>query len=215
VKNSLLGNQEAMMLRQQKSLSIEHVFSICRKAGYCLLFIVLLFHGCSPETGSMSRIESIGTPKLVVENSSYDFGNIKPGSTNTATFNLTNVGNRPLKILDVKKCCGTVIKLDKEELTPGDRGTLTAQYRAGLASSLLKKKIGLYTNDPKNPQVELIITGKVIQTLEWTPARLEISAYDEDKGCPDIKIRSLDGTPFSIKGFAATGHCLTADFGEN
>jgi len=200
------------MLRQQKSLSIEHVFSICRKAGYCLLFIVLLFHGCSPEPGSMSRIESIGAPKLVVENSSYDFGNIKPGSTNTATFNFTNVGDRPLKITNVKRCCGAVIKLDKEELAPGDSGTLTAQYRAGMVSSLLKKKIGLFTNDPKKPQVELTITGRVIQTLEWTPARLELSAYDEDKSCPDITIRSLDGTPFSIKGFAATGHCLTADF---
>jgi hypothetical protein len=212
VKNSLLGNQEAMMLRQQKSLSIEHVFSICRKAGYCLLFIVLLFHGCSPETGSMSRIESIGAPKLVVKNGSYDFGNIKSGSTNTAIFNFTNVGDRPLKITNVKKCCGAVVKLDKEELNPGESGTLTAQYRAGPTSSLLNRKIGLFTNDLKNPQVELIITGKVVQTFQWTPRRFEISAYKENVKCPEITITSLDGTLFSIKGFAATGHCLTADF---
>jgi len=186
------------MLRQQKSLSIEHLFSICRLAGYCLLFIVLLFHGCSSETGSMSRIESIGAPKLVVENSSYDFGNIKPGSKNTATFNFTNVGDRPLKITNVKKCCGAVVKLDKEELNPGESGTLTAQYRTGQSvGGVLNKKITVFTNDPENQQTELTIVGKVIKTLEWTPSRLELSAYDDNKGCPDIKIRSLDGTPFS------------------
>ena len=138
--------------------------------GYCLLSISLLCQGCSSNMGSTSRIESpankqiefIGAPKLVVKNSSYDFGNIEPGSTNTATFNFTNVGDRPLKITNVKRCCGAVTKLDKEELAPGESGVLTAQYRVGQASSLLRKKIGLVTNDPKNPQAELVITGKVV-----------------------------------------------------
>ena len=79
----------------------------------------------------------------------------------------------------------------------------------------MNKKITLFTDDPENPQTELTITGKVMRTLEWTPTRFELSAYDKDKGCPEIKIKSLDGTPFSIKGFEATGHRLSADYDPN
>lgn len=103
-------------------------------AGYCLLSIALLCQGCSSNTAGTSSIELNGAPKLVVKNSSYDFGNIKPGSTNTAIFNFTNVGDRLLKITNVKRCCGVVIKLDKEELTPGESGVLTAQYILGTAT---------------------------------------------------------------------------------
>jgi len=63
---------------------------------------------------SNEQIESIGAPQLVVEKASYDFGEIAPGSRNTAVFNFTNAGDKPLEVTNVKRCCGAVINLDKE-----------------------------------------------------------------------------------------------------
>jgi len=150
-------------------------------------------------------------PKIVLDKTTYDFGNVIPNSSRTAVFTLTNAGYGTLQITDVKKCCGAIVKLDKQKLDPGESGTLTAEYCAGQGTGSLTKRIGLITNDPKAPQVELTITGKVVQTLTWTPTRFDLSIRSGKAPCPDITIKGLDGTPFSIKGFAATGQSLTAD----
>ncbi len=64
---------------------------------------------------------------FVLEKSIHNFGKIKPNTTNTAIFTYTNAGNKPLQIKNVQKCCGAVVTLDKEELAPGQSGTLTAK----------------------------------------------------------------------------------------
>ena len=156
-----------------------------------------------------------GLPRIAVDRTTYEAGEVRPQSKNTATFRLTNTGSGVLKISDVQKCCGTVVKLDKEELAVGETGVLTVEYVAGLAQQPLSKKIRLLSNDPENRQVELTIAGKVVQTLTWTPARFELAAYKEDIICPDITIKSTDGRPFAVKGFTATGQCLTAGFDPN
>jgi hypothetical protein len=160
---------------------------------------------------SQVQIESLGMPKLIIEKTSYDFGEIKPGSKNTATFRFSNVGDELLQVTDVKKCCGAVIKLDKEELASGESGVLTAQYQAGQGASVLKKNIGFSTNDPDNSQTILTITGKVVPTLKWTPVRFEIAPYNQDVACPEITITSLDDTPFAIKQFNSTNQCFSID----
>ena len=225
------------MLKQKKSFAIAYPLSVYRffsaYAGNFLFLIVLLFHGCSSEVsdtrtnGQLPHKEHIkqvsietvsqedpgelsDMQRIVFDKIKYDLGEIKPRSTNIATFGFRNTGSKPLKITNVKKCCGAVVNLDKRELAPGERGVLIAEYQTGQGAGILNKKITLFTDDPENPQTELTITGKVIRTLEWTPTRFELSAYDKDNVCPEITIKSLDDTPFSIKGFTATGHCLSA-----
>jgi hypothetical protein len=207
------------MLSFKKYLYFGNNSCIRDLAACSLLLILVLFKGCSTQEQSQKvieqhsvQIESIGAPKLVVENASYDLGEIVPGSSNTAVFNFRNAGDEPLKITDVKKCCGAVVELDKEELAPGESGVLTVKYRTGQRTRTLSKKVSLFTNDPENPQVELAVMGKVVRTLEWTPSKFEISPYKQDIACPDITIKSLNDTPFSIKGFKATDQCFTADF---
>ena len=43
-----------------------------------------------------------GVTKLIIDKSICDFGNIKPNSTHTAVFNLTNAGKKTLVIEDVR-----------------------------------------------------------------------------------------------------------------
>jgi len=207
------------MLNFKKFLFFRNNSCTCILTACSFLLILILLQGCSTQDQSQkvseqhsAQIESIGAPKLVVEETSYDFGEIVPGSSNIAVFNFRNAGDKLLKITDIRKCCGAVTELDKEELAPGESGVLTVKYRTGQGTGILSKKIGLSTNDPENPQVELAITGKIVQTLEWTPTKFEISPYKQDVVCPDITIKSLNDTPFTIKGLKATGQCFTADF---
>jgi len=164
------------------------------------------------KAGIVQPIDSQGAPRIVLDSTTHDFDQIRPSSTNTVSFRLTNTGGGTLKITDVKQCCGTVAKIDKKELGPGENAVLTVECNAGQAAGKLSKKIGIVTNDPKNPQTELTITGEVVPTLLWAPTRFEIAAYKENVVCPEITIKSLDSTAFALKGFSATGQCLTADF---
>jgi hypothetical protein len=168
------------------------------------------------EQGSrVQHTDSPDAPRIALDRTTYDFGEMRPQSKGTATFRLTNAGQGTLKITNVQKCCGAVIKLDKKDLAAGESGVLTAEYAAGPMVQELSKKIRLFTNDPANPQVELNIVGKVLQTLVWTPTRFELAAYEENVVCPEITIKSTDGRPFAIKSFNATGQCLATSFDPN
>jgi hypothetical protein len=90
-----------------------------------------------------------------------------------------------------------------------------ADFRVDPYPGLFKRRITVMTDDPEHAQTELTIIGWVAETLAWTPARFEIAAYKEDITCPEITIKSLDSVAFSIRGFTATGQCLTAELDPN
>jgi hypothetical protein len=188
----------------------------------CFVGLTLpLCHGCSSQGAPSGKVgggdpkEQAESARIVVEKTMYDLGQIKPGSINSATFHLTNAGVSVLRITDIKKCCGTTVEIEKMELRPGESTVLLARYNAPMISGDVSKRIELVTNDPASPTRELTITGRVIQTLTWTPSQFKLSVHGETVNCPEIVIKSLDGTAFSVKGFAATGHMITADFDPN
>ncbi|MEJ2649243.1 MAG: DUF1573 domain-containing protein [Sedimentisphaerales bacterium] len=164
---------------------------------------------------SNERVRKIVPSKLTFKNNNFNLGDIKPNSTNTAVFNFTNDSNEPLVIKDVTKCCGAIIKLDKNELAPGEYGTLTVEYRTGIDTGIFRRGIGLITNEPNCNPIGLTITGTVIQTLKWEPKSFEIFSFGQDMECPEITIKSLNNTSFSIQNFASSGNCFYADFNPN
>jgi hypothetical protein len=151
---------------------------------------------------------------LVLDKTTCDFGRVKPGSSHTAVFHLMNEGSGVLKIRDVLKCCGAVVRVEKNELTPGESGAITAEYRVPYGSGITTKRIVVVTNDPKNSQKDLTVTGEVVQTLTWNPTQFRLPVYAPEK-CPEITIRNLDRTPFSITGFTASGKAIIARFDPN
>ena len=194
----------------------------CRSLFFVPLFLfILLFPGISLLKANRTVIkenkkETLSTeiPRLVIDTNIYDFNDIKPNSENTAEFNLTNAGNSTLIVSDVQKCCGAKTSLIKEIL-PGKSEVLSVQYNVGNEYGLIKKTITLTTNDPKQMQIKLIITGNVAPTLSWLPESFEITTHEKDIKCPEIKIKSLDNSKFSVKNFASSGNCLSVKLDPN
>ncbi len=98
---------------------------------------------------------------LSVDKTAYDFGEVEQGAPVTATFTITNSGDAPLKLLNVKGSCGcTVVDYTQTEIAPGATGTVEATYNA--------KKMGAFnktvtvTSNAKDPVQVLRITGEVI-----------------------------------------------------
>jgi hypothetical protein len=201
---------------------------------FCILCTVFLCHGCSSEMARVAGIleppdgrsskfsteervvpesaEMTGEPRIMLENTSYNVGEVKPMTKTNAVFNFRNVGDSTLQIMELKSCCGVPAKVDKKDLMPGEAGVLTAQYSAGPVTGVFAKKVSMLTNDPQEPRIELTITGKVVQTLTWEPTHFEVSTANDMLACPAITIRSLNGAAFSVRGFSATGECMTAAF---
>ena len=153
-------------------------------------------------------------PKITFEQTVHDFGEVDPQSNNVCNFKFTNTGNSLLKITQKPKapCACTVPKLSKTEYAPGESGTVEAKYNSGSAGGETKKYIYVYSNDPKNPEVKLTIKARIIPKVVYEPKKLQLLLKDENAGCPEITINSIDNQPFAITGFMSTNNCISADF---
>lgn len=102
-------------------------------------------------------------PKLVLQQNSFDFGDIKQGQTVSHTFVLTNNGGDLLKISDVKASCGcTAAAPEKNELAPGESTNLKVSFNSTGRMGKQSKTVRIYSNDPQNPEMVLTITGNVV-----------------------------------------------------
>ena len=91
---------------------------------------------------------------------SYDFGQIEQHKPVTAEFSFENKSQKPIKIVSAKGSCGcTVPKYSKEEILPGESGSITATYNAAKVG-LFKKSISLQTNTEES--FTLYISGEVM-----------------------------------------------------
>lgn len=111
-------------------------------------------------------------PRLFVQPTTHDFGNIKQGEVVSYTFILTNGGGDLLKISNVTATCGcTVAKPEKDELIPGESTNLKVTFNSTGRYGKQTKTVKIFSNDPENPEVRLTITGIVVLVDEVSESR--------------------------------------------
>lgn len=151
-------------------------------------------------------------PKITFETLLCDFGEVGPNKDTTNEIKFTNTGDAVLKISKVDRCCGVTTKLDKMEYAPGESGTLRVEWKSGPLPSTFTRQLVLHSNDPANPTTTVAIRAVVVQRVSAEPERLPLVLDEENAGCPDITLKSLDGRPFSIISLKSTADAITADF---
>jgi len=110
-------------------------------------------------------------PKLVLQQSSFDFGDIKQGEKVSHTFVLSNGGGDLLTITDVKASCGcTAATPEDHELAPGQSTNLVVTFNSAGRMGKQSKTVRIYSNDPENPEMALVITGNVVSATANTGA---------------------------------------------
>jgi len=106
-------------------------------------------------------------PTLILQQSSYDFGDIKQGEKVSHTFVLSNAGGDLLKISDVKASCGcTAAAPEKNELAPGESTNLVVTFNSAGRMGKQSKTIRIFSNDPENPELVLSFTGNVVSATQ-------------------------------------------------
>lgn len=98
---------------------------------------------------------------ITFDKTTFEYGVIKPNSDGTRFFNVTNTGDKPLLISNVKASCGcTTPEFSQDPILPGK----TAKIKVGYATStpgVFNKMIEVFSNDPANSRTVLYIKGDV------------------------------------------------------
>ncbi len=135
------------------------------------------------------------TPQLV------DFGYILPNADSTGTFEIRNVGDRPLKILrTTASCqCTTVTRLDGTILAPGQSASLTARID-GRSFPGERIETVTFVFEGYTQTIQVGMRGEVTLPIRARPAFFNLAKLDRDGDdrTGHVVIESLDGRPFNI-----------------
>lgn len=108
--------------------------------------------------------ELINAPAFKLSSTTYDIGRMKPATTKEIEFRFTNGGKSDLIIRHIRATCGcTAIQQTNqgEGIKPGESGSIKATFNSGGYKGKVTKTIYVYTNDPKNSEVILMLNADV------------------------------------------------------
>ena len=111
-------------------------------------------------------------PRIVCDNSVYDFGTISNTGAVTHAFTIRNTGGSPLRIGKVKACCGSTARMGTMQLPPGSNTTLNVELRVRGRRGKQRKSFYVASNDPATPNLRLAIEGTVIADIGISPSYL-------------------------------------------
>jgi len=116
----------------------------------------------SEDFSKLSEAELAKAPSISFDNKEFDFGSVGQGAKVEHDYVVTNKGEENLIIRKVKASCGcTAVNPAKTVLAKGESTTIHATFDSRGKSGRQQKTITVITNDPKQSNVMLRISGTV------------------------------------------------------
>jgi hypothetical protein len=115
---------------------------------------------------SLTKEQLNNAPVFKVEATTVDLGKIKGSTQNEVVFKFKNDGKSDLLIRFIRSTCGcTAVQQGQQGvgIKPGESSTIKAVFNSGSYSGKVTKAIYVYTNDPKNSELVLMLTADVEQ----------------------------------------------------
>jgi len=151
-KNQNWGNVSDMVRIKLNGVAINNVFY------YISANLVEDFSGLSKE-------EMDNAPVFKPASTTVDLGKIPGSVVKEVEFPFTNAGKRDLIIRHIRSTCGcTAIRpgdLEGKNIKPGESGSVKASFNSGTYKGKVTKTIYVYTNDPRNSEVVLLLNAEV------------------------------------------------------
>jgi hypothetical protein len=110
---------------------------------------------------------NLPAPAISFENEVYNFGELDVNETAQCEFTFRNIGDGILRIERISETCGcTAASISRREYEPGEQGLIQVTYRAQRQPGFVSQDLSVYTNDPANPGVRLLIQGEVVDVTQ-------------------------------------------------
>ncbi len=116
---------------------------------------------------SLSKADLENAPVFKLSSTTVDLGKMQGSSSKEFEFIFTNAGKRDLIIRHIRSTCGcTAIQQNPQGqgIKPGQSSSIKATFNSGGYKGRVTKAIYVYTNDPKNSEVVLMLNADVEQT---------------------------------------------------
>lgn len=114
----------------------------------------------------LTKEELANAPVFNVETKTVELGTIPGSGASDVEFKFTNDGKSDLIIRYIKASCGcTAVQqgIQGQGIKPGESGSIKAVFNSGSYKGKVTKAIYVYTNDPKNSEVVLMLNADVNQ----------------------------------------------------
>ena len=110
----------------------------------------------------MTEAELSKAPRLLLDRTAHEFGNVRQGNVVETHFTLTNNGKSDLIIRDTKANCGcTVSTPEKTTLLPGESTRMKVSFNSEGRRGTQYKTVTIFTNDPTAPTQTLSLKASV------------------------------------------------------
>ncbi len=115
-------------------------------------------------------------PKVVVDQTDYDFGALDMAAKGSHDFLFRNAGDAPLKLVSGGTSCRcTLSELGQEEIPPGGSTKVAITWKPMDKTGPYQQTAKILTNDPARPQVTLSISGRITVAVQLSPTELVFS----------------------------------------
>jgi hypothetical protein len=111
--------------------------------------------------------ELANAPVFKLALTTFDIGMMPQATSKEIEFKFINEGKSDLIIRNIKATCGcTAIQQgsQREGIKPGESGSIKATFNSGGYQGKVTKTINVHTNDPRKPEVVLMLTADVVKT---------------------------------------------------
>ena len=115
---------------------------------------------------SLSKEDMLNAPVFRISSNTFDLGKIKGSSQSEVEFKFKNEGKRDLVIRHIRATCGcTAVQQGNlgVGIKPGESSSIKAAFNSGGYTGKVTKAIYVYTNDPKNSEIVLMVSAEVEQ----------------------------------------------------
>ena len=133
-------------------------------------------------------------PKIVFQETTYDFGRALQGTMVTHTFTFHNAGRLDLSIDNVRASCDcTVAALSSRVVPPGGDGRIDATFDTAYDVGHKTRTISVYSNDPAQPVTTLTLVGTIDAEVAADPAALYVGHLHRGQVARnDVKLVTAD-----------------------
>jgi len=98
---------------------------------------------------------------ITFDKTTFDYGTVKPNADGIRFFTVTNTGDKPLVLSNVKASCGcTTPEFSTDPIMPGKSAKIKVGYNTAINGGF-NKMIEVFSNDPANSRSVIYIKGTV------------------------------------------------------
>ncbi len=174
-----------------------------------VLLVVISTFCCLYRQAGLKRV----TPVVAASKRHRDLGVVLPGSEIRAEFAISNEGDAPLEIGNIKTSCGcTSAQAIPERLPPGSSGIVQVVFRAPNRMDPVAHNIVVATNDPERKHVLFSFTAHPVWPAIASPLAIDFGVVKVgERVSKELEVYSPRNTPFVVRNISSNVDGVSAE----